>query len=179
MRQSVFFRFGSIATALLLVAGCASREAPAPRPAPPVVVAPPSQPVSTEDYMKISSSRALLVVRASDLAMTRSSHSGTRQLAARLKRDHTGIAAQLNMAGRRLNLLPSASMLRLDQVMFDGLTRASDFDVAYRRTMRSAVENCISSHAAYAQTGGSPTLRPVARFAAAACRDELPLVRAR
>jgi predicted outer membrane protein len=135
--------------------------------------------MSTEDYMKLSSSRALLVVRASELAAGRASRSDTRALASRLKRDHLGIAAQLNMAGRRLNLLPSASMLMLDQVLFDGLSRASDFDVAYRRTMRSAVENCVSDHAFYARVGGSPTLRPVARFAASTCRDELPLVRAR
>jgi hypothetical protein len=70
-------------------------------------------------------------------------------------------------------------MLMLDQVLYDGLAKASDFDAAYRRTMRSAVENCISSHGAYSQAGGSPTLRPVARFAASACRDELSLVRAR
>lgn len=176
MRQSVIFRFGAIAVALLLASACATREPPVPRPAPPVIVAPSSPPVSTEDYMKQSSSRALLVVRASELAMTRSSRSGTLQLAGRLKRDHTGIAAQLNMAGRRLNLLPSASMLRLDQVMFESLSRATDFDTAYRRTMRSAVENCVSAHSSYSQVGGSPTLRPVARFAASACRDELPLI---
>jgi predicted outer membrane protein len=129
--------------------------------------------------MKLSSSRALLVVRASELAAARASRSDTRALASRLKRDHLGIAAQLNMAGRRLNLLPSASMLMHDQLLFDGLSRAGDFDVAYRRTMRSAVENCMLDHATYARVGGSPTLRPVARFAASTCRDELPLVRAR
>ena len=109
--------------------------------------------------------------------MRRSSNGATLLLSSRLKRDHTGIAAQLNLAGRRLNLLPSASLLMLDQVMLDGLSRASDFDLAYRRTMRSAVENCISAHGAYATVGGSPTLRPVARFAASTCRDEVPLTR--
>ena len=109
--------------------------------------------------------------------MRRSSRGTTLQLASRLKRDHTGIASQLNLAGRRLNLLPSASLLGLEQVLLDGLSRASDFDLAYRRTMKSTVENCISSHDAYASVGGSPTLRPVARFAASTCRDELPLTR--
>lgn len=170
-------KIASVGIMSLLAAGCAREAAPPPRPSPPVIVAPPSRPMSTEEYMKLSSSSALLVVRASELAMTRSSNGRTLQLASRLKRDHTGIAAQLNMAGRRLNLLPSASMLMLDQVLYDGLTRAGDFDVAYRRTMKSAVENCVSTHGAYAQAGGSPTLRPVARFAASACRDELPLVR--
>ena len=171
-------RLVAVGAASLLMAGCASREAPSPpRPSPPTTVGPPSRSMTTEEYMKLSASRALLVVRASELAMSRSSRGATLQLASRLKRDHTGIASQLNFAGRRLNLLPSASLLRLDQVLLDGLSRASDFDVAYRRTMRAAVENCISSHGAYASVGGSPTLRPVARFAASACRDELPLTR--
>jgi len=165
----------------ILIGGCATREArpPSPRPYPPVIAAPPSRPVSTEEYMKLSSSNALLVVRASELAMRHSTRGSTLQIASRLKRDHTGIAGQLNLAGRRLNLLPPASMLMLDQVLFDGLSRASDFDVAYSRTMRSAVKNCLASHSAYSATGGSPTLRPVARFAASVCRDEQALFRSR
>ena len=175
MRQKTGLQIAFAGLSGLVIAGCASREAPRPRPSPPVIVAPPSRPMGAEEYMKVTSSSALLVVRASELAMKRSTHGSTLQLASRLRRDHMGIASQLNMAGRRLNLLPSASMLKLDQVMFDGLSRASDFDTAYKRTMRSAVENCASSHGSYAQVGGSPTLRPVARFAASACRDELRL----
>ena len=179
MKLAAHGRLAAVGIACWLLAGCASREAPAPspRPAPPTIVNPPARPMSAEEYVKLSSSRALLVVRASELAMRRSSNGTTLQLASRLKRDHTGIAGQLNLAGRRLNLLPSASLLMLDQVLLDGLSRASDFDLAYRRTMRSAVENCISAHDGYASVGGSPTLRPVARFATSTCRDELPLVR--
>jgi len=179
MRQSKVFKVAAIGMGMALVASCASREAPAPRPVPPVVVSPPSRPTGAAEYMNVTSSNALLVVRASELALKRSASSSTLRLASRLRRDHLGIASQLNLAGRRLNLLPSASMLMLDEVMFGGLSRASDFDAAYRRTMKAAVENCISSHGNYAAAGGSPTLRPVARFAASACRDELPLVRSR
>ena len=179
MRQSTVFRVAAAGMGMALVTGCASREAPAPRPAPPVVVVPPTRPTGTAEYMNVTSSNALLVVRASELALKRSTRGSTLQLASRLRRDHMGIASQLNLAGRRLNILPSASMLMLDRVMFDGLSRATDFDTAYRRTMKAAVENCVSSHGSYAQSGGSPTLRPVARFAASACCDELPLVRIR
>ena len=178
MRLKTKLQIAVVGLSGVLIAGCA-REAPPPRPSPPVIVPPPSRPMGAEEYMKLESSRSLLVVRASELSAQRSSGANVRQLADRLKRDHLGIASQLNLAGRRLNLLPSASLLPLDQVLLDGLSRAADFDTAYRRTMKSAVENCISSHAAYAQAGGSPTLRPVARFAASVCRDELPLVRAR
>ena len=165
MRQSMVFRVAAVGMGMALVTGCASREAPAPRPAPPVVVVPPTRPTGTAEYMNVTSSNALLVVRASELALKRSTRGSTLQLASRLR--------------RRLNILPSASMLMLDRVMFDGLSRATDFDTAYRRTMKAAVENCVSSHGSYAQSGGSPTLRPVARFAASACRDELPLGRIR
>ena len=165
---------------ILAVAGC-GRQAPPPepRPRPPVIVPPPSHPMSTDQYMKLSGSSALLVVRASDLAMQRSTRNSTTQIASRLKRDHTAIGAQLNMAGRRLNLLPSATLLPLHQTLYDGLTTASDFDAAYRRTVRAQIEYCVSTHTAYSRAGGSPTLRPVARFASSMCRDELALVRSR
>ena len=181
MRLVVKVMIASAGLSGVLLAGCA-REAPpppSPRPLPPVVVPPPSRPVGAAEYMQLSSSGALLVVRASELAMQRSRNDSTLRLAGRLKSEHTGIAGQLNFAGRRLNLLPSAAMLPLEQVQYDGLTRASDFDVAYLRTMRAQVENCVSRQTAYAQAGGSPTLRPVARFAASVCSDELNLFRRR
>ena len=158
----------------LVLSGCGRREAPPAPPSPPVITPPPKPvPVSAEAYFKVESSRSLLVVRASDLAMQRSSNGRVQTIAGRLKADHTGIAAQLSMAGRRLNLLPPASLLASDQMQFDGLSRASEFDGAYLRTMKAAAENCARSHANYADNGGSPTLRPVARFAASVCQDEL------
>ena len=159
----------------LALAGCGRREPPppAPRPAPPVVTAPEAPAPSAADYMAAESSRSLLVVRASELAMTRSANGRIRGIAEQLRRDHVGIAGQLNMAGRRLNLLPSASLLPLDQMQLDRLTRASGFDAAYLRTMKSAVEKCANAHGSFAANGSSPTLRPVARFAASTCRDEL------
>jgi putative membrane protein len=163
-----------VALGTLVLSGCGRREVPPPpRPAPPVVKMPEIPALTAADYMALESSRSLLVVRSSELALTRSADGRIRGIAERLKGDHTGIAAQLNMAGRRLNLLPSASLLPLDQTQLDGLSRASDFEVAYLRTMKAAVENCANAHASYADKGNSPTLRPVARFAASTCRDEL------
>jgi putative membrane protein len=156
-----------------MISGCGRKTPPPPRPAPPVAVIPKTAPQSAEDYVRLESSRSLLAVRASELAMTRSTNGRALQVASRLKADHTGIASQLSMAGRRLNLLPSATMLMPDQALFDGLSRASDFDSAFLRTMRSLVENCSRAHASYADNGSSPTLRPVARFAASTCSDEL------
>jgi putative membrane protein len=165
----------AIAITTAMLAGCGRREAPpAPRPSPPPAVRPPAAPaVSAEQYVKLESSRSLLVVRASELAMNRSANGRIKTLASRLRDDHNGIAAQLNMAGRRLNLLPSASLLTTDQNRLDGLSQAADFDAAYVRTIRAVVEACRDAHAAYAEGGASPTLRPVARFAASTCADEL------
>ena len=158
----------------LVLSGCGRREAPPAPPAPPIITPPPEpSPVSAEAYFKVESSRSLLVVRASELAMQRSANSATVQLAGRLKADHTGIAAQLSMAGRRLNLLPPATLLPTDQMLFESLSRTAEFDVAYLRTMKAAAENCARSHANYADRGSSPTLRPVAWFAAAVCQDEM------
>jgi len=158
----------------LALAGCGRKEAP-PGPPPPRVTVQPPRPsaVSAATYFNTESSLSLLVVRASELAMQRSANSGTRQIASRLMADHNGIAAQLSMAGRRLNLLPSASLLAPDRIQLDALSSDADFDTAYLRAMKSAVEICGRSHGDYAERGGSPTLRPIARFAATTCQDEL------
>ena len=168
-------RIAVIAFAALL-AGCGRKEAPPSPPARPVI-APPPEPSrqSAEPYFKVESSRSLLIVRASELAVQRSANSKTLQIADRLNTDHAGIGAQLNMAGRRLNLLPPATLLPVDQMQFDGLLRATDFDTAYSRTMKAAADSCVRSHASFAERGDSPTLRPVARFAARVCADEMNL----
>ena len=165
----------TVTVVTVALAGCGRREAPppAPKPLPPVVRPPVTPAVSAEQYVKFESSRSLLVVRASELAMNRSANGRTLAIAGRLRADHNGIAAQLNMAGRRLNLLPSARLLTPDQMRFDDLSRASDFDSAYLQAMRSVVKDCRDAHSSYAAYGSSPTLRPVARFAASTCDDEL------
>ena len=109
----------AVITLAVLLAGCARKEVPPAPPAPPVIVPPPEPSrQSAEPYVKVESSRSLLIVRASELAVQRSANSRTLQIANRLKTDHTGIGAQLNMAGRRLNLLPPATLLPVDQMQF-------------------------------------------------------------
>ena len=173
MRRTTSY-LAAIAFGTLMLAACGRREAPPPSPVPPAVVpGPRALPVSTEDYVKVQSSRSLLVVRAAELAAQRSTNSKTLAVAAKLKGDHEGIAAQLSMAGRRLNLLPSPSLLAADQALFDGLSRAADFDDAFSWAMKRTVETCTSANASYAANGSSPTLRPVARFIASTCGAEL------
>jgi putative membrane protein len=173
MRRTTSY-LAAIAFGTLMLAACGRREAPPPSPVPPAVIpGPRALPVSTEDYVKVQSSRSLLVVRAAELAAQRSTNSKTLAVAAKLKGDHEGIAAQLSMAGRRLNLLPSPSLLAADQALLDSLASAADFDDTFSRAMKRTVETCSRANASYAANGSSPTLRPVARFIASTCGAEL------
>lgn len=146
----------------LVVAGCGRREAPpAPRPfpsRPPVIVTP----ATSADYVATAASIDLFVVRTSELVTARSSNAGTRDLATTLAESHRGLAAQLSFAGRRLNLLPRATLLSAHQEMLAELERSSDVDDTYRRLMKQVHDSAIRLHSAYAARGDSPTLRPVA-----------------
>ncbi|GAA4024726.1 hypothetical protein GCM10022280_27020 [Sphingomonas swuensis] len=157
-----------------LLAGCATRP-PVREPARPPMVVEPERPVATAaDYMAVSASRSLLLVRAAELAERRAPTVAT--LARRIAANHRGIGAQLNLAGRRLDLLPSAELLPLDAAQLAALGRTGEPAVAFRRIVASAVANCLADAGDYAMRGTSPTLRPVARFAEAVCREEAALL---
>jgi hypothetical protein len=136
----------------------------------------PSAPIlSPGDYFAISASRSLLLVRASELAAARNPALAVE--AGRVAAAHRSIAAQLNMAGRRLDLLPSAELLPPDRLQLEGLERALDMATAWRRTVGAALASCDWHEAAYSAQGTSPTLRPVARYALGVCREELARLR--
>ena len=157
----------------LLLAGCATRPAappPAPSPAQPTLRAP--QPVaSPAEYVASASARSLLLVRASELAEVR-----VRALAAEARRvaaAHGGIAAQLSFAGRRLDLLPTATLGREEQAALLAVRNADDVGAAWRRLVREQLARCERDGSDFAERGASPTLRPMARFALGVCREEL------
>jgi predicted outer membrane protein len=161
----------------LLVAGCARREAP---PAPPVAPAPVRVdviPLSPSDYVATASSIDVLVIEGSKLAQGRSQSARVRAIAATLLADHGGVSAQLSFAGRRLNLLPSATMIPRHQAMLADLSSAPDFDIAYKRIMIAAHEQGTRVHGDFAKAGNSPTLRPVAEIAFPAMRRHLDQLR--
>jgi hypothetical protein len=161
----------------LLLAGCATRPPPAPAPArfPPVVVEPETAVLAPADHLTVSVSRSLLLVRASELVASRDP--SLRPLAERIAADHRGIAAQWNLAGRRLNLLPSAQLSRTDALQLSLVSRSEDIARAYRALLASALDHCVRLEGAFAMRGTSPTLRPVARFAEGVCREELEALR--
>jgi predicted outer membrane protein len=162
--------------ALAIIAGCAHEERPLP-PAPPRVVqrAPlqPAQPVSAARYVAESGSIDLFVIRSSQLALQRSGSARVRQLASMLIDAHKGTSAQLSFAGRRLNLLPSATLQPNHQAMLNQLMSAWNFDTTYLTLERNVVREAVGLDRAYAGGGRSPTLRPVAAERAGITQREL------
>jgi putative membrane protein len=152
---------------LVLAAGCAREERPAARQprverraVPPTVQ---GQAISDSSYVARAGSIDLLIIASAKLALQRSSNARVRDFATMMIEAHTGTSAQLSLAGRRLNLLPSATMNSMHQAMLSDLGQAVDFDAVYRRQQRAIHEEALAVHTSYAAQGTSPTLRPVAK----------------
>jgi putative membrane protein len=171
-------RFGAFAATALILSGCATKT-PAPQPRPPATETgrPIRGPVSPATYVAQAASIDLFVIRSSELALSRASNSAVRDAATRLIASHRGTAAQLSFAGRRLNLLPGATLLPQHQVLLDELSSSSDFDRSWVRIQRSVHGEALALHSDYARRGTSPTLRPVAVNATAVEQADLALLR--
>src|SRR5690349_14188192 len=117
------------AVSISVLAGCAS-EAPRRLPPRPGPIITPSAAPAAADYLASAASIDLFEVRSSQMALTRARNLRLREFASMMISAHTGTAAQLSMAGRRLNLLPSAALLPRHQRMLDELASAVDFDFA-------------------------------------------------
>jgi putative membrane protein len=149
------------------VAGCTTEKRPA---VPPSVVPQPSpRPVGTAasaaDFVATNGSIDLFVIRSSELALQRASSPRVRDFAARMIEAHKGTSGQLSLAGRRLNLLPSAILRPAHQAMLDALANSTSFDSDYVRDQRLVHQDAITLDSAFATSGNSPTLRPVAASA--------------
>lgn len=154
--------------ALVMVAACARREAPAPPPAPrpPPTERPDRTLPAPQAYVTTASSVDQFMIRSAELAQLRARDPRLREFAAQVKRDHEAVAAQLSFAGRRLNQLPSGRLTDNHAARLAALEASADFDGAYRREMARSLSAAYEYHSRYAARGDSPTLRPVARFAA-------------
>ena len=116
-------------------------------------------------YVAAAASIDLYEIRAAQLALEKSQDPANRALAQQMLAAHEGTSAQLSMAGRRLNLLPSATLSPEHQAMLDALTATTDFDNTYRAQQKILMREGVALHGSYARNGESPTLRPVARNA--------------
>ena len=90
---------------------------------------------------------------------------------------HQGTSAQLSFAGRRLNLLPSASLDPQHQALFDALSATGDFDNTFRAQQAMVLQQGVKLHSDFAKAGTSPTLRPVAANAENVMRANLQALR--
>ncbi|MCF2515188.1 DUF4142 domain-containing protein [Sphingomonas sp. G124] len=178
MAASQAIRIGGAFAALasLMLAGCAPK---APAPQPPVPTAPPAVPtpapvaLDPESYMAFTASSALFAVRASNFAEGRGSTNKIQKFATKVVMDQMGIGAQLSFAGRRIDLLPSAQPLPEHQAMLELLASSTNFDATYKAQLAKVLRKAAAAHRAFEANGSSPTLRPVARFAAPVCEKNL------
>ena len=168
-----------LAVLVTLLAGCGSGPSgTASRnitrsPLPPVrTIA-----VSPADYVSRASSASLLIIRASELVTSREGRSRLGNIAAAFRADHEGVGRQLSFAGRRLNLLPAATLLPAHQAMLDRLSSSSNPGSAYVAQMKILLPQLSTLHDQYRRLGTSATLRPVAAMAAPVVNRELQSIR--
>jgi putative membrane protein len=121
-------------------------------------------------YVAAAASIDLFEIQSAQLVLERSRDSANRAFAQRALSAHEGTSAQLSLAGRRLNLLPSPTLNPEHEQMLAALRSAPDFDRAYRQQQAALIREGIALHASYARRGTSPTLRPVAKNAEAVMR---------
>lgn len=163
--------------AVAFLASCAPKKPPPPAPPTPVQPVPPVVALDPESYMAFTASSALFAVRASNFAEARGSTNKLKKFATTVVHEQTGIGAQLSFAGRRIDLLPSSRLLPEHLAMLERLATASDFDATYKAQLAKILTDAAAAHRAFETKGDSPTLRPVARFAAPVCEKHLELLR--
>src|SRR4030095_359666 len=121
-------------------------------------------------YVAMAASIDLYEIQSAQLALERSQVPANRAFAERTLAAHEGTSAQLSMAGRRLNLLPTPNLEPEHQAMLDALKTTPDFDNTYRAQQSILHREGVALHSSYAARGDSPTLRPVAKNAESVMR---------
>lgn len=122
-----------------------------------------SSAISPADYVAAAAAIDLYVIKASELALQRSSAVRVREVATRLIAAHKGSSAQLSFGGRRLNLLPSAELTPQYRASLEQLYASAAFDRDYAQQMRAVHREAVALHSSYAASGSSPTLIPIAK----------------
>ena len=169
-----------LGNAAALISGCfggtggGSRPATASMPASAVTTA---APLAAAAYFAVASSIDLFELQSAHMALERAQNADNRALAQMLIETHKGTSAQLSFAGRRLNMLPSATLLPEQQAMLDELTASTNFDATYRQQQLRVHQEALKLHGDFAKAGSSPTLRPVAQNAEATYRRHYDMLR--
>jgi putative membrane protein len=170
---------------LVLLAGCTREEprsasipqprAPSPQAIPDTIA--PASAATPAAYVASASSIELFDILTAELALPRARTKRVREFAEMILSIHKGASMQLSLAGRRLNLLPSASLSPTHQALLNQLRAAPDFDSVYRRQQVAVHQDALRIHSNYAALGASPTLRPVAQSLVPVFRRYLRLLR--
>ncbi len=169
-------RLALIGALAVAVVACGTKQAPPPPVAPPVRPAPSVAP-DPASYVSRAASGSLFIVKASKIVAEREGDTGLGSFASYFEADHIGIGAQLSFAGRRLNLLPSATLSSAHQAMFDELA-ASGYDAkTYLRQINRVLAQQLALHRQYERSGSSPTLRQVAVMASPIIAREIDQIR--
>ena len=170
-----------VASGVALVAGCgggggrSAASVQSASTATTTAIAPLA--VSAAAYVALASSIDLYEVKSAQLALERAQNPANRAFAERALSSHQGTSAQLSMAGRRLNLLPAATLNTQHQAMLDALATTGDFDNTYRAQQNIVLQDAVRLHSGFAKAGASPTLRPVAANAESVVRANLQALR--
>ena len=157
-----------LVASLALLAGCARNEKVVATPSIPSAPSENSRQVvprtalSASNYVATASSIELYEIQSAELALQRAGTKRVRDFASMVLESHRGASMQLSLAGRRLNLLPSATLSPTYEAMIGRLRSAADFDSLYRAQQIAVNRNALAIHQDYAALGTSPTLRPVA-----------------
>ena len=133
--------------------------------------------ISAAAYLSNAASIDLFEIRSANVALQRSGNPRIRDFANMMIAAHRGTSSQLSLAGRRLNLLPGASLNAKHEAMMAQLVTANDFDGTYRRLQIQVHEEALSLHRAFVSRGASPTLRPVALNAVPIIERHLRILR--
>lgn len=169
-----------VASSLALTGGCGgggSRSAASVQSASVSSAAIAPAVLSSAAYVAMASSIDLYQVKSAQLALERAQDPANRAFAQRALNASQGTSAQLSMAGRRLNLLPSATLNPEHQAMLDALAVTGDFDNTYRSQQNIILQDGLRLHSSFAKSGQSPTLRPVAANAENVMRANLQALR--
>ncbi len=167
----------AVAGLVLAAAACGTKTAPPPRAVtvlPSAIAA-----LSPAIYMQVASNSALFALRASELAAIRANDGELRAQARTIAQDQGGVGAQLSFAGRRVELLPRATLPEAMEADLARLTQSADFDRDYRLLVGRTLAQALDAHETFSRGGTSPTLRPVAQMAAPVTRRNLDALRRR
>ena len=171
-------RIAAVGVFALIVTACGARQPPPP-PRSSFVLPSAAMSLTPALYVNLIGNISLFAVRASEIMLERSTDGRVRDAARQVIDGQKGVAAQLSIAGRRVDLLPDAALTAEMDADLERLRTSAAPEADYRALMINALSRGSAAHETFARAGTSPTLRPVAQMAAPVTRRNLEAVRGR